>query len=301
MNHGGRLCILMPTCARYEAVGRLTLEQIGVSWDDHPPVFVCGVDSEPALELRDDPRDWMSVTRSAVSDLAGRGFRWVYLILDDHPPTGPCRSEILNRLLPAYAVELGATNIGLLGWGQRRAREGVDLGPSFRHLARNDPSYRWKFSLHPALWSVEGLLRLLDVRLGQFPPGERTPWNFERHRDTADGPVPRELLAGTYRIHGASMVSWVGRAGIACKEAGLFGYDVLRFVLRVGCGQAARDRFDREGLWLYHVYSGPYPVFWSGVIRGGVPSPEFAIFQRLMARSGMLPAWGGVGERFAGR
>jgi hypothetical protein len=32
-----------------------------------------------------------------------------------------------------------------------------------------------------------------------------------------------------------------------------------------------------------------------------VPSPEFAIFQRLMARSGMLPAWGGVGERFAGR
>jgi hypothetical protein len=294
----GDACILLSTCARYAPVAELTARQLPIFWNQPPPVFLCGIEKAGAIPLRDDPKDWMAVTRSAVEDLQKRGFSWVYLILDDHPPIGRCNADFLNNQLPGLAARLDATHVGLLGWGQRRAREGDKPEADMEGLSRNSRTYRWKFSLHPSLWSVPRLLELLEARMSQYAGTARTPWNFERHRDVPGGAVSEKLLTSTYRVNGFQNAKPAGRTLIASKEAGLFAYDIFRFLIRKTAGQAARDRFDAEKLWLYHIYCGPYPLFWSGAVRGGKPSPEFQFFFRLMARKWMLPEWGQLDQIF---
>ena len=297
----GDVCILISTCARYEPVATLTARQLPCFWNPHPPVFWCGLPDAKSLALRDDPSDWMAVTRSAVLDLQERGFSWVYLILDDHPPIGPCDSMYLNEHLPRLAEQIGAAQVGLLGWGQRRALEGDLPDKTAPGLSRNSAGYRWKFSLHPSLWSVSCLLTVLEARMMQYEGHARTPWNFERHRDEPGGLLPDRLIHSTFRVNGFQVSGSRGRALILAKEAGLFGYDIARFLIRKTAGQAARDRFDTKNLWLYHIYCGPYPLFWSGAVRGGKPSPEFQFFFRLMARMWMLPGWRELGLVFEGR
>ncbi len=284
------VCIFLSTCDRYRAVAEWTESLIGRNWHNHPPLRRWGLG---------DDHDWMTVTRDGVLAMQREGFRWIYLVLDDHPPVGPCQADILNRTLPALAEKLQAVNISLLGWGQRRGREGIRLRRGYGSLLRNDPGYRWKFSLHPALWSVEKLLELLDIRISQFEPMARTPWNFERHRDAADGPVPAELLSGTYRVDGHAFA-----VGSRCKDALvreplLFGFDVWRFFLRILRGQERRDAFDRDNLWLYHYYRGPYPILWSGAVRAGKPSRDFENFLRFTGRRAMSEEWRTVREKFA--
>ncbi|MCX7868643.1 MAG: hypothetical protein N2322_01715, partial [Terrimicrobiaceae bacterium] len=236
-----------------------------------------------------DPADWMSAARLAVEGLMARGFRMAYWILDDHPPVGKCDARMLNEILPRQLEQLGAVNIGLLGCGQRRGLDGRRVPGT--GLVRNEAGYRWKFSLHPALWDLASLEELIEARLGQFSSGGRTPWDFERHRDEPDGPVPLRLLECTYRVEGWRLGPGSTRLAIALKECGLWFFDLWRFFLRVGCGAAAREAFDREGLWLYHWYLGPYPVFWSGAVRAGKPSPEFQTFLRVFGRRWMQSGW----------
>lgn len=293
------VCILVSTCERYLPLARWTVERIRKSWANTPALFLCGAagDFAESLPLIDDPRDWMGITLSAARELASRGTRWVYLILDDLPPVGPCNSRHLNEILPRLAREENAAHIGLLGWGQRRPVEGIDLGPKKFHLSRNNASYRWKFSLHPSLWSVADLITLLEARMKQYPAGQRTPWNFERHRDEPGGLVPEKLLASTFRINGLSMM---GKNSIDLFRAmALFGFDVYRFLLRILAGQPARDRFDLTGLWLYHYYRGPYPILWSGAMRQGKPSIEFQNFLKGTGRRELLAEWDAVATRLS--
>jgi len=285
------LCILVATCDRYLPIARWTVSCIHREWDEHPPIFVSGASGgiDGALPLVDDPRDWMAVTAAAVKELKARGFRWIYLILDDLPPIGRCDATHLNRTIPAMAAKWGATCIGLLGWGQRRAIEGEDLGSDALHLGRNTRDYRWKFSLHPSLWSSVHLLELLEIRMMQFPPGGRTPWNFERHRDLPDGPVPERLLQSTYRVCGWHMTK--KPFADTMREITLFGLDLFRFYLRVVVGERARLNFDKTELWLYHFYRGPYPIFWSGTMRQGKPAEKFSTFLRYTRRISLLKEW----------
>ncbi len=287
MNNVG---ILLSTCDRYRPVAKWTESLIGRSWVEHPPLRRWGLG---------DDRDWMTVTRDGVAAMQREGFRWIYLVLDDHPPVGPCRAETLNHTLPALAEKLRAVNISLLGWGQRRGSEGTRLGREDHHLLRNDPGYRWKFSLHPALWSTDKLLQLLEIRLRQFEPRDRTPWNFERHRDAPDGPVGTDLLTGTYRVDGNSLATGSRCKDALVREPLLFGFDVWRFFIRVLAGQNRRDSFDRENLWLYHYYRGPYPIMWSGAVRAGKPSRDFDKFLRFTGRRAMEHEWRAVREQFA--
>lgn len=285
-----RACILLSTCDRYRSVAEWTQSRIAKEWPGHPPLRVCGVG---------DDRDWMSVTLSGVQRCLDEGFDLLYLILDDHPPVGACRADILNEILPAAAKECGAVNIGLLGFGQRRGREGTIEQVGDLQLLRNDFAYRWKFSLHPALWSAERLRDLLQIRIGQFAPEKRTPWNFERHRDQRDGPVSPDLTDHTYRINGTAAACGWQFLDSATRQPALLAFDLWRFLLRITRGQAARDKFDRRNLWLYHYYRGPYPILWSGAVRGGEPSRDFEMFLNFTGRRSMLREWRGVKERFA--
>ena len=284
------VCILLSTCDRYRPVAEWTESCIDRTWQDHPPLRRWGLG---------DDRDWMTVTRDGVAAMQCEGFRWIYLVLDDHPPVGLCHSDALNRTLPALAEKLQAVNISLLGWGQRRGREGTRLGRDDGFLLRNDPGYRWKFSLHPALWSAEKLLELLELRISQFEPAARTPWNFERHRDAADGPVRTEFLSGTYRVDGNALAVGSRWKDSLVREPLLSGFDVWRFFLRILRGQERRDAFDRDNLWLYHYYRGPYPILWSGAVRAGQPSRDFENFLRFTGRRAMAEEWRAVREKFA--
>lgn len=279
------VCILLSTCDRHRPVAEWTASRIERDWPNHPPIIYAGLD---------DPRDLMTVNLAGAHAACREGFRWIYLILDDHPPVGLCREDILNETLPDAAEKLSVVNIGLLGWGQRRGEEGAKLGKSGAYLLRNSASYRWKFSLHPALWSADALRELLFIRLSQFATGERTPWNFERHRDLADGPVPARLLENTYRVEGNAMASGNRGLDAVIREPLLLAFDLWRFLLRLTRGQSARDAYDRDHLWAYHYYRGPYPILWSGALRAGRPSRDFENFLRFSRRKELLREWQSV-------
>lgn len=288
MNKPAAVCILVLTCSRYRPVAEWTSRRIDADWAGHPPLFIDG--------LADD-RDWMSVALDAVDRRLADGFRWIYLVLDDHPPVGKCNADALNRQLPELARRLAAVNICLLGWGQRREREGNILSSRDGALRRNDASFRWKFSLHPALWNAEKLRELLEIRMRQFQGKDRTAWNFERHRDKPGGPVGPDLLDHTYRVHGARMAVPGSSAVEVLRQPALFAFDVFRFLLRIAGGQHRRDEFDRNNLWLYHYYRGPYPILWSGTMRQGAPSRDFENFVRFTGRAKIRREWNGVKER----
>lgn len=61
-------------------------------------------------------------------------------------------------------------------------------------------------------------------------------------------------------------------------------FDAVRFFLRVVFGQAARDRFDARYLGPYHFYDGPYPMFWSGLMKKGRLNPDLLFFLKLHRR-----------------
>ena len=123
------LAILLPTYDAYAPVARFTLGRIDACWPEHPEVFVCGIAGSPmpfgkVLPLTADPRDWVGIALDAVRRLQDEGVEWLYLILDDHPPFGPCNANYLNRRLPENAAALGAIQVNLLGWDQHQPRAG---------------------------------------------------------------------------------------------------------------------------------------------------------------------------------
>ena len=279
------VCILISTCDRHRPVAEWTTTRIARDWKNHPPVRYAGLG---------DARDWMTVNLAGVEAVRREGYRWIYLILDDHPPIGPCREDMLNTILPDMAAKLSVVNIGLLGWGQRRGKEGTISEESGGLLLRNSPDYRWKFSLHPALWSADALHKLLSIRAGQFVAGDRTPWNFERHRDAVGGPVPKNLLENTYRVNGHAAAGDSRLLDALWREPLLLGFDIRRFFIRMTRGQAVRDAYDRDNLWAYHYYRGPYPILWSGALRAGRPSRDFENFLRCSRRHEMRCEWESV-------
>ena len=287
------LCILIPSFDKYRYVAELTRAKIDQHWPGHPPIFFCGLSGISTdgtrLELRDDPADWMAVARSASVDLQQRGFRQCYLVLDDHPPIDRCHSRHLNETLPRLMDELVASFINLQGWGQHRPSQGEDLGAEYFHLERPGREYLWKFALHPGLWKLSAFTALLDALLRNPDPAERTCWKFERRAGHPDFELPAELRGTAYRVRGTAMAVRPARRIYACfRWAELFAFDVLRFFLRVLAGQKARDRFDAQYLGVYHFYDGPYPLFWSGLMKKGRLNTDLVFFLRLHGRHELL-------------
>ena len=289
----GGLCILLPTVEKYRAVAEFTRAKLDQHWPGHPPVFFCGLPGTSAdgtlIELRDDPADWMALVRSATADLQQRGFRQCYLVLDDHPPMDRCHVAHLNETLPRLMDQLSASYINLQGWGQHRPRQGEELGAEYFHLERPRREYPWKFALHPGLWNLSAFAALLDALLRDPDPRERTCWKFERRAGHPDFELPAELRTGAYRVCGTAMAARPASGIYACfRQLELFAFDVLRFLLRVLAGQKARDRFDARYLGVYHFYDGPYPLFWSGLMKKGRLNRDLVFFLRLHGRRELL-------------
>ena len=267
------LAILLPTWHEYLPVARFTLNRLETCWSGHPKVFVCGVAGSPApvatlLALTADPSDWVGIVLDAVRRLATQGVEWLYLILDDHPPFGPCNADYLNRRLPETAAALGAIQVNLLGWDQYQPRDGVVLGPEHLFWQRNSPSFRWKFSLHPGLWHVLTFRHMLES-LRSSAPDVRSARAFEGAMHGACPSLDPLLLERTYRVRGDGFTArdrWFESRGVRAVTRGLIR--PARLAARLG-GARRVAAFD-TAMVAYHRYAnGPYPMFWSGLVRQG--------------------------------
>lgn len=276
------LCILVSTCDSYLPVARWTLGLLRARWNPAPPIYLCGASIPESLPLECDSTDWVTIMLRAVRELRAKGYRWAYLILDDQPPQGTCNARHLNETLPGLAEKLDATNIGLLGYRTAGKLEGVDLGPAFHHLEHSSHTYPWKFSLHPALWSLERLEEFLDFQGARLPVEARTPWLFEIFPPN----TPKKLLDSTYRVNGADMVA-KPLLHLVYKIA-LFGIKTARECGKSLWGERFVQHFDLQFLGFQHFYSGPYPLFWSGVIHKGGPSLLLKNFFRYSRQERML-------------
>lgn len=227
----------------------------------------------------------MKVTRSACVDLQAEGAEFAYLLLDDHPPLGPCDAARLNDELPTMMRELDAVSIALSGHGQGRARFGRAVRWRDWDLDLCLPSTLWKLPLHPALWRVDALRRLLDELIVRLPDAEQTPWAFERKGGAPDSGLPEELISRSYRIDGRSKAVASYPHGLAAMR---WATDAYRFAARRIGGETARAAVDSRVMGVSHYYHGPYPLFWSGLMRKGAVNPDAEFFLRLTGRNDWL-------------
>ena len=291
-------CILLSTCDKYLKMAGFTRAMIDRCWAAHPPVFFCGAKNASGpewLPLRNDPADWVGITASAADDLMIRGYEKCYLILDDHLPLGPCNEEHLNRTLPELMDKLNAAYIGLYGWDQRTQSRGTLLGREHYRLQKQDSAFLWQFSLHPALWDLRALKELLSSLMQTQNLALRSPWAFERRSGSEAFTVPESCRSRAYRICGLSMLGGKNR-GLR-KYSRLLEFrliDCVRlFFILVHAGKALA-RWDAFMSPEYDFHDGPYPLYWSGVLRKGNVNENLIRFLRARRRTIMLEELGKI-------
>lgn len=270
--------ILMPTAPKYAPLAKWTRSQISRFWPDHPDIFLCGT-PEDDLPLRDDPRDWMRVVRSACADLQARGFAQAYVILDDHPPIAPCHGGFLRSTLPTMARELNATSIVTGGFGPLVARKAdIRRWDTWRVecLPMNEP---WKLPLHPALWNLSRMRSILDILIERLPEDQHTPWAFERIGSSVHkSGLPIEWLSSCWRLDAlqTSTPETVALHGLADR--------LQRSIRRLGAmfrRALGRPQSDDP---LRHPRIGPYPCFWSGVMKKGELNKDYLGYAEVKGR-----------------
>jgi len=285
-------CILIPSYEKYRVLAGFTARQIDCHWRDHPPIFFCGftipIDhSGTLLILHRSSDDWMGILMDAVREVRKKGFQMAYLILDDHPPLGPCRRDILNTVLPQIMLKLGAENISLFGSGQGRKFEGKMVSETGVKVEQLPDSYPWRYSLHPGLWSLKALSDLLAKLDAKIPNnGGRTPWKFERLSGVKASQGSKQEMTQCYRF--------VSSGWTASQRD-----QVLAFLYRA-CGVGARrmagvlsgaaswDRMSHRFNFIHHYFGGPYPIIWQGVMAKGRLNPEFTKFCHYFLKGDLL-------------
>lgn len=285
-----KTCILVSTCDRYREFATFTSSVIDQYWDGHPPIFFCGATSEEQenwLPLRDNPKDWVSITKHAIEELEELGFYQCYLILDDHPPVGSCNSIHLNQTLPRMMDELEAATICLNGWGRwRPGPEGELLSHDYYCIERMAENHPWKFQLHPALWNLDALRKLLNILLVSAPEARRTPWNFERNLGNLNDQLPDSLKRRSYRVNGREMSA--SRSGVIRDVIEKNTFKTVRGLMGKMFGDKMWNRINTSWEFLYRYYEGPYPLIWSGILSAGKANEAYLSWLKLHRRTDLL-------------
>jgi len=277
----GKIPILMPTAPRYLPLARWTCGQIARFWPGHPEIIICGAEGDPrCLPLQDDPADWMRIVARACEDLITRGLNQVYLILDDHPPIARCNQEVLVQVMPEMADELDATTILSVGYGPLIRQKGTIASWRSYHPERLPMDAVFKLSLHPALWNLERLHKILTHLIAHLPAEDHNPWAFERIGSDPDlGAVRREWLESCWRV-GAMETSTPEAAALHdWKDRGQRGWRRLQAI--IGKTASASQATDP----LRHPRVGPYPCFWSGVMKKGKINPDYLTYAAIKKRT----------------
>ncbi len=278
-----KVCILISTIERYRALAAFTEARIREYWAKAPEIRYCGLsDHSAGLPLRDNPQSWMQVTRSACDDLMAEGFDAAYLILEDHPPLTWCCARHLNRTIPKMLSELGAVTISLSGYGQGRVAYGEKVSRDGFALDRCSRGAEWKFALHPAIWKLADLREILDRLIAQLPENGQTSWNFERVGGAPATDLPDRLKANCYRVDGRKMAAVPYPKKLGPLK---FTTDIYRCAVKRIMGDLAREAVDGTLMGVHHYYHGPYPLFWSGILRKGKFNPDFLFYLKLTGRT----------------
>jgi hypothetical protein len=276
--------ILMPTAPRYLPLAQWTCGQIGRFWPRHPEIFLCGAEGdERCLPLREDPADWMRVAAAACGDLLGRGIRQAYVILDDHPPIAPCHEEFLSATLPLMTRELEATSILAVGFGPLVRRKGAVERWREWNVERLPLREPWKLTLHPALWDLGRLHGILLHLIDHLPQEQHNPWAFERiGSDPSRGKVREDWLSSCWRLDAMQAASPEARRlhDLADRR------QRLGRRIRAIAGRLAGKKPPVSAL--SHPRVGPYPCFWSGVMKKGSLSAEYVEYSHLKKRPELL-------------
>lgn len=288
----GKAPILMPTAPRYLPLAQWTCGQIARFWPDHPEIMICGAEGDPrCLPLRDDPADWMRIVSRACEDLISRGLEQVFVILDDHPPIARCNDDVLRRVLPKMAVDLDATTILSVGYGPLIRQKGTIATWRAYHPERLPMNATFKLSLHPALWNLERLHKILTHLIDHLPAQDHHPWAFERIGSDPDlGAVEKAWLASCWRV-GAIETST--REALSLHDWEDRGHRVWRR-LQGMIGKIAGKSGKTDPL--RHPRIGPYPCFWSGVMKKGAINPEYLAYAGIKKRAELA---GGLQEAFS--
>ena len=276
----------MSTHDQYERMARFTVSQIEKQWANHPVVYVCGLAnsaSQSDLMLKCDSADWIGILLDAVNSLLAKGLTLAYLILDDHPPLGCCRQDILNEVLPAIMTKLDPVNISLFGSGQGRELSGKLVHAEDVRLEQLPESELWRSSLHPGLWSLEKLKSLLETLDERLPSLEsRTAWAFERISGSNRSSRSGSMLTSSYRITSPPIVASQSEQAIT-EVIRTIGH-MSRSLAGVIGGRRAWHRTSQYFDWVNHYYGGPYPMFWRGMVTKGRPNNELITFLTLMGK-----------------
>lgn len=285
------IAILMPTCDKYEWVAKITLKWLRHYWKDHPPVYVCGAHSfsgEQSLAFTCDPRDWIGIAWEAVSYLEDQGFTYCYLVLDDHPPVGSCNTEFLNIILPQLAQQLDAVQVSLSGWDQFRPSQGRVLGRENCYLMENDSNFRWSFNLHPGLWKVASLQRILETLKEEGTPQwsardfEARVRSLQSNRQDMREHSAYRICADKYAVGNRWFQGSIKRK-IIVQFIHLFR--LVGFCLG---GNRLRGKIDKK-IRVYQDYlNGPYPMYWSGLMSKGRVHGNMIRFLQLIHDSAFL-------------
>lgn len=300
-------CILLSTCDKYVPLAELTVDLLGQRWENHPPIFVCGVSFDftskaKVLNLSSNPRNWIEITGVAVDDLLKLGYRKCYLILEDHPPLAICNQMHLNETLPALMDRLGAAYIGLYGWDQGTLSAGKVLTGGYHRLQRQEDSFLWRFSLHPALWDLEALRDMIAAMpmLGD-DIAKQSVWAFERRSGTIHN---NEVLSPhwqgvSYRIFGVGMLAGKFRLVRALGRRLYFYFlNATLLLVRKLFGTNVQEKLSDAALPDGLFFDGPYPLYWSGVMQKGSLNKNFERFLLRHNRTGELDVFRRVIDSF---
>lgn len=275
--------ILMCTWSAYSEVAKASCHLIDQYWPNHPDIFIVGgdqIENRHKIPYSSSEKDWIGMAYEAVQWLEGKGAKYCYLIIDDHPPVGPCNSNFLNVTLPDYAEQLGATRVALAGWDQFQPNEGELIQVGEQKWFLNSSSHKWKFNLHPGLWNLADLGTILE-KVMRFSPRVYSARSFESVSGSEALSLPPQFIRKTYKINGdlnSSGNHWLQRRII--RKGVRHSYNLARLVARAA-GNQALISLDRKMSVYTHYINGPYPIYWSGILKKGKLSRNLLKFAQL--------------------
>lgn len=278
--------ILIPTCERYSPLAGLTAAEVDLRWREHPPVVSCGTRASGCARPQED---WGGIMLDAVRKLHDEGCVLVYVILDDHPPVEVCHADFLNAVLPEWMLSNGAAIVSLNGAGQGRPSVGVaEQGvPAWVERVRED--FAWRYTLHPALWRVDALLDLLRVFEAEFPADSRSAWRFERGLAVCRNDAVTKWDRRCYRVIGDRCAvpdfDWPRGRRMRARRRMADGVGAMLGLL---CLRTVRERWESATRYLHRAYTGPYPLYWSGLMQRGKEHADAVRFLNLAGCVGLV-------------
>jgi len=167
------------------------------------------------------------------------------------------------------------------------SREKELMNRTVGEVERLPDSYRWRYSLHPGLWSLSSLSALLgELDTILVALDTRNPWAFERIGGAHDGVKQCIDIGPSYRISRACPTSWSkdALAAICYQSVGNFARSVGGLLGGPEVWERLSYRFD----FAYHYCGGPYPMFWRGIMEKGQPNKEFGRFCRFFLKRHLM-------------